>query len=91
MEESKLYTTRMQVVEAREQGVPWHEAAKRAGLQISDTPLGLQAPRLLAATGGTFPSCRGELHERGGHTSCSWGVPCPQLREGPRIPLDTFS
>ncbi len=35
MEESKLYTARVQVVEAMEQGLPWHEAAKRAGLQIS--------------------------------------------------------
>ena len=35
MEESKLYTARVQVVEAIEQGFPWHEAAKRAGLQIS--------------------------------------------------------
>ena len=35
MEESKLYTARVQVVEAMEQGLPWHEAAQRAGLQIS--------------------------------------------------------
>ena len=35
MEESKLYTARIQVVEGMEQGLPWHEAAKRAGLQIS--------------------------------------------------------
>src|SRR6266849_9385132 len=37
MEESKLYTARVQVVEAMEQGFPWHEAAKRAGLQISQS------------------------------------------------------
>ncbi len=37
MEESKLYTARMQVVEAMEQGLPWHEAAKRAGVQISQS------------------------------------------------------
>jgi transposase len=37
MEESKLYTARVQVVEAMEQGLPWHEAAKRAGLQISQS------------------------------------------------------
>jgi transposase len=37
MGESKLYTARMQVVEAMEQGLPWHEAAKRAGLQISQS------------------------------------------------------
>jgi hypothetical protein len=28
MEESKLYTARVQVVEAMERGIPWHEAAK---------------------------------------------------------------
>src|SRR5947207_9236576 len=37
MEESKLYTARVQVVEAMERGLPWHEAAKRAGLQISQS------------------------------------------------------
>ncbi len=37
MEGSKLYTARVQVVEAMEQGLPWHEAAKRAGLQISQS------------------------------------------------------
>ncbi len=37
MEESKLYTARVQVVEAMEQGLPWHEAAKQAGLQISQS------------------------------------------------------
>ncbi len=37
MEESKLYAARVQVVEAMEQGLPWHEAAKRAGLQISQS------------------------------------------------------
>ena len=37
MEETNLYTTRVQVVEAMEQGLPWHEAAKRAGLQISQS------------------------------------------------------
>jgi transposase len=35
MEESTLYTARVQVVEAMEQGFPWHEATKRAGLPIS--------------------------------------------------------
>ncbi len=35
MEESRLYTARVQVVEAMEQGFPWHEAAKQAELQIS--------------------------------------------------------
>src|SRR5260370_30947090 len=34
MEESKIYTARVQVVEAMEQGLYWHEAGKRAGLQI---------------------------------------------------------
>ena len=37
MEESKLYTARVQVVEAMEQGLPWHEAVKLAGLQISQS------------------------------------------------------
>jgi transposase len=37
MEESNLYTARVQVVEAMEQGLPWHEAAQRAGLQISQS------------------------------------------------------
>jgi transposase len=37
MEESKVYLARVQVVEAMEQGLPWHEAAKRAGLQISQS------------------------------------------------------
>src|SRR2546427_5454684 len=36
MEESKLYTARVQVVEAMEQGVCWHEAAQLAGLPISE-------------------------------------------------------
>jgi transposase len=35
MEETKLHGARVQVVEAMEQGLPWHEAAKRAGLEIS--------------------------------------------------------
>ena len=35
MEGSKLYRARMQVVEAMEQGLSWHKAAKQAGLQIS--------------------------------------------------------
>jgi transposase len=37
MEESKLYTARVQVVEAMEQGLPWHEAVNQAGLQISQS------------------------------------------------------
>jgi transposase len=37
MEESKLYMARVRVVEAMEQGLPWHEAAKRAGLPISQS------------------------------------------------------
>lgn len=35
MEESKLYRARVNVVESMEQGLPWHEAAKLTGLQIS--------------------------------------------------------
>lgn len=37
MEENQRYTARMQVVEAMEQGFSWHEAAKGAGLQISQS------------------------------------------------------
>jgi transposase len=37
MEESKLYRARVQVVEAMEQGLPWYEAVKLAGLQISQS------------------------------------------------------
>ena len=37
MEESKGYLARVQVVEAMEQGLPWHETASRAGLQISQS------------------------------------------------------
>ena len=37
MEETNLYKARVQVVEAMEQGFPWHEATKRAGLQISQS------------------------------------------------------
>lgn len=37
MQESKLYMARVQVVQAMEQGFPWHEAASRAGLQISQS------------------------------------------------------
>ena len=37
MEETKLYTARVQVARAMEQGLPWHEAASRAGLQISQS------------------------------------------------------
>jgi hypothetical protein len=37
MEKTKLYGEHVQVVEAMEQGLPWHEAAKRAGLEISQS------------------------------------------------------
>ena len=37
MEACKLYEARVQVVEAMEQGLPWHEAAKQAGLPISQS------------------------------------------------------
>jgi len=37
MEESELYLARVQVVEAMENGLSWREAAKRAGLQISQS------------------------------------------------------
>jgi transposase len=37
MEETNLYRACIQVVEVMEQGLPWHEAAKRAGLEISQS------------------------------------------------------
>jgi transposase len=37
MEETNLYRARVQVVEAMEQGLPWHEATKRAALEISQS------------------------------------------------------
>ena len=37
MEENRQYLARKQVVEAMEQGLPWHEATKRAGLQVSQS------------------------------------------------------
>jgi transposase len=37
MEATNLSMARMQVVEAMEQGLPWHEAAKCAGLEISQS------------------------------------------------------
>jgi hypothetical protein len=37
MEENELSMARAQVVEAMENGLPWHEAASRAGLQISQS------------------------------------------------------
>jgi transposase len=36
-EATDLYTARVQVVEAMEQGLSWQEAAKRAGLEISQS------------------------------------------------------
>jgi transposase len=35
MEKAQLHAARVQMVEMMEQGVPWHEAAKRASLLIS--------------------------------------------------------
>jgi|SRR5450755_1981911 transposase len=37
MEESKLYRARVQIVEAMEQGLSWHEAVEQTGLQISQS------------------------------------------------------
>jgi len=37
MEVTDLYTARVQVVEAMEQGLSWQEAAQRAGLEISQS------------------------------------------------------
>ena len=46
MEKTKLYGARMQVVKAMEQGLPWHEAAKRAGLEISQSTAYRHSPRM---------------------------------------------
>lgn len=55
MEESKLYMARVQVIQAMEQGLLWHEAASRAGLQISQST----AYRLaLDHFGGLQVACR---------------------------------
>jgi transposase len=37
MEEFHLHAARVQVAQAMEQGLPWYEAAKRAGLEISQS------------------------------------------------------
>src|SRR6266849_10451504 len=37
MEETNLYRARVQVAQAMEQGLPWHEAVKGAGLEISQS------------------------------------------------------
>jgi transposase len=37
MEEFHLHAARVQVAQAMEQGLSWHEAAKRAGLEISQS------------------------------------------------------
>ena len=37
MEENTLYTARVQVVEAMEQGLTWHEAVSCAGIKISQS------------------------------------------------------
>jgi hypothetical protein len=37
MEANKLYMARVQVAQAMEQGLAWNEAAKQAGLQISQS------------------------------------------------------
>ncbi len=37
MEATDLYTARVQVAQAMEQGLSWQEAAKRAGLEISQS------------------------------------------------------
>jgi len=52
MEETNLYTTRVQVVEAMEQGLPWHEAAKRAGRETQSID-GLSAASARAERGRT--------------------------------------
>jgi transposase len=37
MEETTLYAARVQVVDAMERGLSWHEAVRRAGLHISQS------------------------------------------------------
>src|SRR5579859_5086667 len=37
MQANERYTARIRLVEAMEQGISWHEAAKCAGLQISQS------------------------------------------------------
>jgi hypothetical protein len=37
VEKINLYTARVQMVEAMEQELPWHEAVKRTGVEISQS------------------------------------------------------
>src|SRR5258708_12795692 len=77
MEEFHLYAARVQVVEAIEHGLPWHEAAKRAGLPISQSTAyrlrqrmrqgGEQA--LLEGRHGNPIKLRGEVRKFLEHTS----------------------
>ena len=71
MGESKLSTARMQVAEAMEQGLPWHEAAKRAGRETqsidgpSAPPAGASRGRTSVVRGQTWTpiKLRGEVRQ----------------------------
>jgi transposase len=71
MTENKLYRARVQLVEAMEQGLPWHEAAKQAGIQISQATAYRLRQRMrqggkLALQGGRHghpAKLRGEVRE----------------------------
>src|SRR5260370_41666453 len=58
MEENELYMARVQVVEAMENGLPWHEAAKRAGLQISQSTVYRLRQRMRKAGEQALPEGR---------------------------------
>ena|SRR2546421_2875812 len=58
MEATNLSMARVQVVEAMEQGLPWHEAAKRTGLEISQSTAYRLRQRMRQ---GGEPALRGEV------------------------------
>src|SRR2546421_703243 len=73
MEETNLYRARIQVVEAMEQGLPWHEAAKRAGLQISQSTAYRLRQRMRKAGEEALREGRGGRRER--EVCCCWLLP----------------
>ena len=88
MEKTKLYGARMQVVKAMEQGLPWHEAAKRAGLEISQSTAYRHSPRMRqegeqalreGRHGHTLSNCKAK-HARFG-TDLSAGSFYPEPRD----------
>jgi hypothetical protein len=72
MEESNLYTARVQVVEAMEQGLPWHEATKRAGHET-------QSSNSLSAAAADAPRRKAGVAGRQAWT------PSQTARRGPRV------